>query len=679
MYSTDSIGNGHYRNSPLAVTVTSSNPAVMTVDSSTVTIGTGAYYHNTARVSFLGTGTAYLVITAAGHRADSVLYTVQTPKLNFSFTSALIGRRQYFTPTDFYVYTPNNVAAPLAVTITQKNSAADSLSAASFTIPAASYYIYFGAAGRTTGVDTLIASAVGYLPDTAVIRIGPQRLTTSGLPGSALTTSSPTTSTVYATDSIGNGHYILDTLTIRVVSSDTTVIKPTQQYVRIPRGQYYIAAGYAYFGPGTATLTFTDSAGSGYGSVTTNTVTVTGPSLLFNNTNAMYGMRQKGGPNDYYVYTQNNVATNTTVNLVSTATRVATVPASVVIPAGSYYAYFTITALDTLGTIQIQASAVGFGPPTPINLQVTQPKFTYSVNTNARTTQGLQTITVYATDANGTGHYVTENVTVNLASSSGAVFTVDSTSVTIPTGQYYNNAARWMPVAVGSAQLTATDPRAAIYKYTTGTANISVYNPTLSFSWNSFVLGLGQYVDVNYDGSFYVTTSDYQSSLLPVTLSHIGTARATTLASVTVPASLYYAYIRLTGAARGTDSLVATVASPFHNADTAYTVVDSGRIDGILGWPPVPLAVGDSVAVTLRTLDPNASSVRRVAAATTFTLAPNSNIQFRSGGAVVTSVTVPIDGSQVVFYVKALASGSGTAVMTNANYKTYSPPAITIP
>ena len=184
----------------------------------------------------------------------------------------------------------------------------------------------------------LIASASGYLPDTAFIRVGPQRLTVSGLPGTALTTSPSGSVTVYATDSVGNAHYSMDTVVVRVTSSDTTVIKPTLAYVRIPKGLYYISAGYSYFGPGTASLTFTDSAGSGYGSVTTNSVTVTGPSLIFSNTNAMYGMRQRGSSTDYYVYTQNNVASNTTVNLVSTDTRVATVPASVTIPAGSYYA-----------------------------------------------------------------------------------------------------------------------------------------------------------------------------------------------------------------------------------------------------------------------------------------------------------------------------------------------------
>ena len=483
---------------------------------------------------------------------------------------------------------------------------------------------------------------------------------------------------MYATDSLGNGHYVLDTLVLRVTSSDTTVIKPTQRVVKIPRGQYYFDAGYSFFGPGTASLTFADTTGAGYGSTSTGTITVTGPSLNFSSTSAMYGMRQTGtGSGDYYIYTQNSVASNTTVNLVSTDTRVATVPASVTIPAGSNYAYFNITAKDTVGTIQIQANAVGFGPPTPINLQVTQPKFTFSINTSARTTQGPQTITVYATDANGNGHYTTENVTVSLASSSGAVASVDSSTVTIVAGNYYNNSARWSPVAIGTAQLQATDARAAIYKYGTATANLSVTTPNLGFSWGTTTLGLGQYLDPAYDGSYYVQTPDYQAAALTVTLGHNGVAKTSIPAGVTVPASSYYQYFRITANIVGTDTLTASASSPFHSPATAYVVVDSGRIDTFGGWPSTSMRVGDSVLVTLYARDPN-TNVRRVSAATTFTIAPNANIEMRSGNVVVTSVTIPADGTQVQFYVKALVSGSGTAVFTNSKYRTYSPPAVTV-
>lgn len=39
---------------------------------------------------------------------------------------------------------------------------------------------------------------------------------------------------------------------------------------------------------------------------------------------------------------------------------------------------------------------------------------------------------------------------------------------------------------------------------------------------------------------------------------------------------------RTRAAARRTDTLVATASSPFHNADTAFTVIDSGRVDNLV-------------------------------------------------------------------------------------------------
>jgi hypothetical protein len=692
LYSSDSTHPhaAHNRATPLAVSLRSTNTAVIEVDSAVATIATGLYYHNTARVRPTGVGTAYLVAEAPGHRPDSVLYTIITPKIQFSWHTQLLGRRQYRYPTDLYVHVPDNRVTSLPITFTQKNAGVDSLRVPVDSIVAGLYYAYVQPHGKAVGTDTIIVSAPGYLPDTAFVRVTTPRLYYGGgVPSNATTTSPNGTVTIYATDSTNNAHYAMDTVVVRIVSSDTTVIRPVNQYARILPGAYYVQPQIQYVGPGTASLTFSDSAGSGYQSSTSNTVTVTGPSLFFNGTTARYGMRQRGHANDYYIYTQNNVASPVTVTLTSSAPVVATVPATVTIPAGSYYAYFTITAQDTVGTIQITASASGFGPPaTPVTVTVTQPKFVISTTANPRTTAGPQTITVYATDDQGNAHYVTENVVVGLASSSGAIFTTDSSKVTIVAGNYYTQAGRVLPQAVGSAQLTAFDctgvggacppTRSAIHAYNQGAHNISVIHPNVQFSWGSVTLGLGQYIDSNYDGSYYVHTSDNQAAPLPVTLTHIGTARATTLGSVTVPSGLYYAYVRLTGAVRGTDSLVATASSPFHNPDTAYTVVDSGRVDGILSWPTGNVAVGDSVLVTLRTLSPDLGSVRRVAAATTFALAPNANIEFRVGGAVVTSVTVPADASQVQFYVKAKTAGTGTATITNSNYKTYNPPSITV-
>ena len=671
VYARDSVGNVHNRITPLVVSIVSRDTTIAKVDSAGVTIAANQYYNSSSRMLPVDTGTTWIVVTAPGHRTDSAQFTVRTPKLNFSFGSSLLGLRQYYGPTSYYVYTPDNRTTPLAVTITQKNAAVDSLSPASLTIPASSYYAYFGFAGMATGTDTIIASAPGYFPDTAVIRVSSRRFTVSGMPSTALTTSPQGSVTVYAADTTNNSHYTLDTLVLNVTSSDTTVVKPAQAKVRIPRGTYYTYAYHNYFGPGTASLTFTDSAGV-MPTVTTGTVTVTGPSLAFSSGSTMLGMRQTSGNSGFYIYTQNNVASAVTVNLVSTDTRVATVPASVTIPAGSSYAYFGVTAQDTVGTIQIQATATGFGPASPMTVQVTQPKFVISTSSTARTTGGAQTITVYAMDASGNWHYTTEPVTVTLASSSGAVASVDSLTVTIPAGSYYTQAARWTPVAVGTAQLSASDSRAAIYKYNTATFNVSVLVPNVSFNYSTDYLGLGQYTD-----AWYVQSQDYLPVATTVALGHLGSIKATIPSTTTIPAGSYYSYFRVVGTARGTDTLTANIASPLHNQDIAYVVVDSGRIDALSNWPSASLAVGDSVLVTLYTRDPNGNA-RNVLAATTFAISVGSGLEIHKGNAVVTSVTVPTESNNVQFYVKATAAGTPSATFTNANYRTYTPPNVTV-
>jgi hypothetical protein len=669
VYAADSLGNTHTRSTALTVSITVRDTSVVQIDSSTVTIAAGAYYNGSAHTSIRGIGSTWVVVSAAGHASDSTMYTVNTPKLSFSFYSSILGRRQYYGPSSYYVSTPDYVSAPLTLTITQKQPAVDSLTAASLTIPTSSYYQYFGFTAKANGADTLIVSAPGYLPDTAFIRVSSPRFYPPSISSTALTTSPQSSVYLYAADSTNNTHQVMDTIVVRVTSSDTTVIKPAQSVIRIVPGSSYAVLYYNYFGPGTASLTFTDSAGV-YPSVTTNTVTVTGPSLLFSSGSLTLGMRQTSGSSNYYVYTQNNVASAVTVNLTSTDTRVISVPATVTIPAGSYYAYFPVVALDTVGTIQIQATATGFGPATPMTAQVTQPYFYLSTNSTPRTTSGPQSITVYSRDANGSSRATTEAVTVTLTSSSGAVALIDSATVTIPAGAYYSNTAKWTPVAVGSAQLSATDPRAAIYKYNTSTQNVSVSNPAASLSWSNIKLGLGQYTDQ------YASTSDYMTAATTVTLGHVGSVKVSIPSSVTIPSSGYYSYFRASGSAVGTDSVTASIASPYHVPDTAYVVVDSGRVDPISSWPST-LVVGDSVLVTMyaRDVDGNTHSVL---AAETFSISATSGLEIRKGNAVVTSLTIPADASSVSFYVKGTSAGSRTATITNSKYRTFITPAVSV-
>jgi len=678
VYATDSTGGVHYRTQALAITLSSSDTNVVKTDT-IATIGAGQYYTYTQPVlTAVGVGTAKILAAAAGHQPDSTNWTVIQPKLNLSWNSYLIGRRQHRAATDFYVYTPNGRPVTVPVTLTQQNATVDSLTTLAPVIPANSNIQYLSFYGLANGVDTIIATATGYQPDTAFVTVTSPRLTNGGLPGTGLTTGAPITVTVYTTDSVGTAHYASDTLVVMAVSSDTTVIRPTQPFFRILKDAYYAQPTVTIVGPGTASITYSDSANTGYSPTTTNAITITGPSLLLANGSPVLGMRQHGGTNSSYVYTQNNVATPLVVNLVATDPRVASVPATVTIPVNSNIAYFDVTALDTVGTIQIQATATGYGSAA-MNVQVTVPRFVVSTSSQLNTTTAPQIITLYAADANGSAHYTTEDVVVTLLSSSPSVAAIDSTFVTIVNNTYYTQAARWAPGITGTAQIQASDARAVQYQYQAGTQNVAVITPTLNFSWGTDVLGIGQYIDE------YLYTPDAATAAITVGLNHTGTPRISTLVSgspvsqLTVPQGTNISYFRIVGTSTGTDTLVASATAPVHNPNTAYTIVGPGRTDQMSGWPAT-LAFGDSVLVTLYARDPN-SNARYVLAATDFT--PTlTNLEFWSGGAnsaQLTTVTIAAGAYYVQFYVKATGHGTGSGTITATNYQTNTVPAVTIP
>ncbi len=689
VYAADTLRGTHYRITPDTVTITVRNPAVATVDSPTVTIAAGQYYNGSAHVTPVAPGTTYIVVSATGQQAlDSLLVTVNTPLIQFSFGSTVLGRRQHLNSAGngFYVYTPDTRSVPVSVTLTQKQAGVDTLTTLTPTIPANTNYVYLDAYGLANGRDTLTVSAPGYNSGSpAYITITTPRLYSSGIPSSTTTTNlSAIGVNAYAADSTNTIHYTMDTVVVHAVSSDTTVIKPDSAYYHIVKNAYYVPASFHVYGPGAAYLIFSDSANSGYLPDTTNTITVTGPSLAFNTGSTVLGMRQTTGPSGIYVYTQNTPASPVVVRLKSTDTMVVTVPDSVIIPNTTNYVYFPINAMDTLGTIQVQATATGFGSAA-MSAQVTRPKFGVSTASVLNTTSGRSNITVYAEDANGTSHYTTDSVVVTLASSAPTVAGIDSTTVTIPKGLSYSNTATWGPnpnqSTPGTAQISAADGRAALYAYQTGTQNVTVQTPTLGFSWGTQVLGLGQY---NND---YVYSPDNAVTPIVVSLAHNGTARTTTtlngatVSSVTIPTATNYVYFHVVGTVVGMDTLGASATSPPFNPTTGYTAVSQGHVDPIANWPStLSLSTNDSVLVTLYARDSTQTS-HYVQDTTTFTLAGDSHIQFWSGGAnsvQITSIVIPRDGSYVQFYVKAVASGSGQATISATNYVTYQPPAVTV-
>ena len=668
IYAADSVGSHHYLTSPQRFTLTSSDTNVIRIDSAAVTIAAGQYYNNTARIVAVDTGTAKIYVTGPeGWINDSSsVYTVVTPKLGVSFHSNLIGLRQYIGPTDAYVHTPDNRRDTLRISITQKHPELVRLTGNADTvivIPPGTYYRYFGYEAIGLGRDTIIFSAPGYKPDTAYVTVTTPKLTTGGISSTATTTTPPQSVIVYATDSVGTAHYTMDTLAIYATSSDSNVIRPESALFHMPKGAYYRYTKVLFVGPDTARLTFSDSAGL-YTGVSTNLVTVTGPSLRMSTATSKLGMRQYS--TDRYVHVDNTVTGSPlVVYLISTDTNVATVPDSVIIPVGSYYAYFRMEAQDTVGTIQIQATATGYSPVNT-QLQVTEPKFVLSTSTTRNTTSPPTTLTVYATDADGNSHYVAEDVTVTLSSSAPSVAYPDSVTITIDSGTYYSNDARIRFLSEGSTRITASDSRAAIYRYNPGFVDITVNTPTVSLGSVPSSLGVGQYADP------YVYLPDHTTDTVTVTLTHIGSANTSVPTTVKVPPGTYYAYFRMTGVSVGSDSII--VSAPGHHSDTVFTTVGTGTIQ-ISGWPS-GMTVGQTTGMTLYTDDQNGAN-HYVAAPTTFTLAPaNDNIRFyttssAADDAFITSITVPANASYVSLYVRARAAGTSGVSISNADYTTY--------
>jgi hypothetical protein len=194
---------------------------------------------------------------------------------------------------------------------------------------------------------------------------------------------------------------------------------------------------------------------------------------------------------------------------------------------------------------------------------------------------------------------------------------------------------------------------------------VNVITPLSYLNFTNLTLGVGQ-----YDPNVSISLDDVATSPTTVLFGHAASPHTNTVSSLVVAVGQYAGTFKVTGTSVGSDTITASPTG--HVPDLGEVKVTLGRIDPISTWPST-LSVGDSVRVTLSTRDAN-TSPRLVVAATTFTLAPNANIQFVSGGqgsVPITSVTVPADANSVVFYIKGVAAGSGSANITSTNYVPY--------
>ena len=94
-------------------------------------------------------------------------------------------------------------------------------------------FAYVSPIGLVTERDTIIATALEYTLDTAIVTVSTARLGIlydGNVPATATTTNPPSHITLQPFGSSGTSHYASDPIVVHAVSSDSAIIRPTLAY-----------------------------------------------------------------------------------------------------------------------------------------------------------------------------------------------------------------------------------------------------------------------------------------------------------------------------------------------------------------------------------------------------------------------------------------------------------------
>jgi hypothetical protein len=167
-YATDETGSTREVSAPLALTLSSTNTAVLTIDSSTVIPANNSLAYSSFKP--VGAGVAYIVATAPGYKPDtSAAITISTPRPTLNLSATLGVAQRY---TNSYVSIPFTWPGPNPLTVTLNKQGTALTVPATVSIPANTNYAYFNEVGAALGPGVLTASAPGFstsLPDTTVV------------------------------------------------------------------------------------------------------------------------------------------------------------------------------------------------------------------------------------------------------------------------------------------------------------------------------------------------------------------------------------------------------------------------------------------------------------------------------------------------------------------------------
>jgi hypothetical protein len=662
VYSRDSLQSQHPLLQPARLTLVSTDTSVLKLDLDTVTIAAGAGSSSVRRAQFRSPGTARVIVTGpAGWLPDTATYTVTPAALSLYYGNSVVAAGQ-IAANGNYLYVPNPRSDTIRVAV-QNRSPGVAQFPDTIRIPPGTNGVYFSWEGIAPGRDTVTFSAQGYTSVTGVFPISRRLLRGDDLPGSLQSTTAPFALRARTIDTVGTQRDIRDSVTVRMISSDTTVLRLDSQYVHIRRG-----VGSGSSTPNTARILrptggdsvvyiiYQDSAGV-MPPDTSNAVTVRGPRLYFYYGPPRVGMRQVARTANY-VYTDNAVGAPVVVTLTSSNTDVLR-SSSVTIPAGSNGAWFDITGGDTLGVVRLTATATGYQPAN-LDVDVGKPRFALSTNATPTTTSPAGAVTVYLRDHGNNTREAAETLFVTLVSTQPGVAAIDSTTIRFLPGQSQSGVARLRYLSTGTTRVIASDARNVFHAYLPDTATVTVGTPLVQAYYGPGSVGPGQI----YDNYVYVPNA--LSDTLRIALRH-DPSKTTLPDTVKIPPGQTGVTFRGIGLSdqAGTDTVTFVAAG--HASTSTFYYNGPGRTS-VGSWPGT-LTLGDSVQLTLYSLAPDGTQ-RNVSAAQAFTVSTSGGITIVDAqGAAVTSVTIPVNGSsRAGFWVKATARGTGTLTVSRTGY-----------
>lgn len=611
------------------------------------------------------TGRVWVVATATGFRSDSLEFVVRSaPKLLFKRGRAhIIGALQRNIDADGAAIGSSqgwdHGAVPIAFSRTRPGIA---VFPDTMTLTVGALAVPLSYITRVPGVDTIVASAPGYEPDTTVLYVTtPHFLPTED-------TVRGTTLGAYVSfdvgDSVGVRHKTDSALLVFATPGDMSIAGTGGS--RVPE-QW--SPGWTIAIPavdtGVTTMTLTDSAGR-YAPASfilrlvldsSYQIAVSDPYELGPPT-----PRQRFDETRFALYIPPSPAPGRVAYLRSTNPWVVRIPDSMVVQGTGFNRLPLVVAGDSVGSARLIVSAPGFKSDTSVPLVVGPGQLNLIAPDSGFVDYAAYTVR----GAAWAGLPWSSGCSSFMPMDTAATFTlvpldagiVVDTTLTVTAGQICSPSLPIRFTTPGRLRLALEDHRNVPAPYRGDTATIVVRRPRLAFQWAYPPnVGVGQRlaIPIRRDGN--------AQDQVTLSLTHSSTHSVTTLGSMN--SGVFQTVLWVDGATTGRDTLILSASG--YDGDTLPVIVTDGTVT-VYNWDP-QITQGDSAAIALFVGD-STGLQHPVIDSTTFTFAAEGGVTFRKASQTISTVTVPAgqDGTNI-FYIKAVGPpGTARVRFVNLHY-----------